>query len=48
MRILFRFLWIMLLFLAILSAFWGVKRDEWARIKANAEIICTSCVGLGK
>lgn len=43
-----RFLWIMLVFLSLSMALFGAKRGEWMRVKVNAEIICTSCVGLGK
>lgn len=48
MKLFFRLLWVTLLVVMILVIAFGAKRGEWRRIKTNAEILCTSCIGLGK
>lgn len=48
MRLLYRFLWILFVLIAVFMMVFGAQRGEWKRIRANAEIVCTSCVGLSK
>ncbi|MGB9606958.1 MAG: thioredoxin [bacterium] len=45
---LFRLLWILLVIGTVLIIAFGARRGEWKRIKSNATILCTSCVGLEK
>ncbi|MBC7330459.1 thioredoxin [bacterium] len=48
MKALFRLIWLLLVIAMISLTAFGVKRGEWKKVKINAEIICTSCIGLGK
>jgi hypothetical protein len=48
MRALYRLIWLLLVVVMISLTAFGVKRGEWKKVKLNAEIICTSCIGLEK
>jgi len=48
MKVLYRLIWLLLVVVMISLTAFGVKRGEWKKIRTNAEIICTSCIGLGK